>query len=132
MHVGYDEAKAHRLVSGADVIAVPSRFEPCGLTQMYGLRYGTVPIVRRVGGLADTVTDDAGPEDNGSTGFVFDAATPSALLRCVLRAVEVRQDQQRWQRMMLRGMTQSLSWAGPARAYMGLYQDLLARRATKL
>ncbi len=131
-HVGYDEAKAHRLVSGADVIAVPSRFEPCGLTQMYGLRYGTLPIVRRVGGLADTVTDDAGPEDNGSTGFVFDAATPSALLRCVLRAVEVRQDQQRWQRMMLRGMTQSLSWAGPARAYMGLYQDLLARRATKL
>lgn len=128
VHVGYDEAKAHRLISAADVIAVPSRFEPCGLTQMYGLRYGTLPIVRRVGGLADTVVDDSGPEDATSTGFVFDAATPAALLRCVLRAAQVRREPERWMRMMRRAMTQPLSWAGPAREYLALYARALAGR----
>lgn len=128
VHVGYDEAKAHRLISAADAIAVPSRFEPCGLTQMYGLRYGTLPIVRRVGGLADTVIDDSGPDDATSTGFVFDAATPAALLRCVLRAVQARREPERWVRLMRRAMSQSLSWAGPAQEYLALYARVLERR----
>lgn len=128
VHVGYDEAKAHRLISAADAIAVPSRFEPCGLTQMYGLRYGTLPIVRRVGGLADTVVDDTGPGDTSSTGFVFDAATPAALSRCVLRAAQTRREPERWLRLMRRAMSQSLSWAGPAQEYLALYTRVLERR----
>jgi len=123
VHIGYDESRAHQLVAGADVIAVPSRFEPCGLTQMYGLRYGTLPLVRRVGGLGDTV-------DDGRTGFVFDAATPDALAACVRRALALRRDQaDEWRAMMLRAMARELSWAGPAAAYLALYQEARVARA---
>ena len=131
VHIGYDEARAHRLIAGADAIAVPSRFEPCGLTQLYGLRYGTLPIVRRVGGLADTVTD-AGPHSAGGarqavTGFVFDAATAGAFERCVRRAAAHKRDGPGWQAMVYSAMAQSLSWAGPAQQYLQLYRSLLAR-----
>jgi starch synthase len=120
VHIGYDEARAHQLIAGADVIAVPSRFEPCGLTQMYGLRYGTVPVVRRVGGLGDTVSD-------GRTGIVFDAATPAAFEAAVRRAISLRQNDAAWTAMMRAGMSQDLSWARPAREYLALYAE--ARRA---
>ncbi len=123
VHLGYDEARAHRLVAGADVIAVPSRFEPCGLTQMYGLRYGTLPLVRRVGGLADTVIDDRGPDDEGSTGFVFDEARPEALLRAARRALEAHADAARWQAIVQRAMARPLSWREPARQYLELYRS---------
>ena len=125
VHVGYDEARAHRLVAGADVIAVPSRFEPCGLTQLYGLRYGTLPLVRRVGGLADTVIDTASPTGNG---FVFDAATPQALAEAVGRALALRRQPQQWQATMLRAMQAGLDWAGPAREYLALYRHAKAER----
>ena len=121
VHIGYDEARAHRLVAGADAIAVPSRFEPCGLTQMYGLRYGTLPIVRRVGGLADTVRESA---TQPSTGFVFDAATPTALAQAVLRAVTAKRNAAVWQAMMDTAMAQTLSWTGPAGQYLDLYRTL--------
>ncbi|MBK7062296.1 MAG: glycogen synthase GlgA [Rubrivivax sp.] len=133
VHLGYDEARAHRLIAGADAIVVPSRFEPCGLTQMYGLRYGTLPIVRRVGGLADTVTDepDAGGEDTRSTGFVFDAAEPAALAQAVLRALRLRRESPvQWQARMQRAMALRLGWAGPARQYLSLYETALAKRRT--
>jgi len=126
VHVGYDEQRAHQLVAGADVIAVPSRFEPCGLTQMYGLRYGTLPVVRRVGGLADTVCDADGDH---RTGFVFDAATPAAFEAAVRRAQALRRDPAGWQAVMARGMAQDLSWAGPAQAYLALYAQARAARA---
>lgn len=126
VHVGYDEARAHRLVAGADAIAVPSRFEPCGLTQMYGLRYGTLPLVRRVGGLADTVTDADDPA--GGTGFVFDAATPAAFERCALRAAAAKQQVDGWQAMQARAMSRPLSWRQPAEAYLELYEDAVAER----
>lgn len=122
VHIGYDEARAHRLVAGADVIAVPSRFEPCGLTQMYGLRYGTLPVVRRVGGLADTVKDEA-------TGFVFDAATPAAFERAVQRALEAFRQPGRWQALMRSAMAERLSWDGPAREYLALYTGALTTAA---
>ena len=130
VHIGYDEARAHRLIAGADAIAVPSRFEPCGLTQLYGLRYGTLPIVRRVGGLADSVID-AAPHAAGSagpaaTGFVFDAATAGAFERCVRRAAAQKRDRPGWQAMVATAMAQSLSWAGPAQQYLALYRSLLA------
>ena len=124
VRIGYDEARAHRMIAGADAIAVPSRFEPCGLTQLYGLRYGTLPIVRGVGGLADTVVDDRGGDDNRSTGFVFDAATPAAFGRAVARAAQVRTQPARWLAMQRRGMAQDLSWDGPAREYLALYASL--------
>ena len=134
VHIGYDESRAHRLIAGADMIAVPSRFEPCGLTQLYGLRYGTVPVVRRVGGLADTVMDEGGAapgtaQQARQTGFVFDAATSAAFEAAVRRALLMKQSPKAWQRMMRRGMAQDLSWAGPARDYLALYaQALQARR----
>ena len=133
VHIGYDESRAHRLVAAADVIAVPSRFEPCGLTQMYGLRYGTLPIVRRVGGLADTVIDHDDRRRPGmpATGFLFDAATPAAFERAVRRALEVQDLQPEiWAQMMASAMAQPLSWAEPARAYRALYQQLLSRAPT--
>ena len=124
--IGYDEARAHRLIAGGDVIAVPSRFEPCGLTQLYGLRYGTLPVVRRVGGLADTVLDAADVGEDGATGFVFDAAEPWAFEACVRRALQARRQPSTWAAMMRRAMAQSLSWDGPARAYRELYGQALA------
>jgi len=127
VRIGYDENRAHQLVAGADVIAVPSRFEPCGLTQMYGLRYGTVPVVRRVGGLADTVADG---DTDSRTGFVFDAATPGAFEAAVRRAQGLRRDTAAWQAVMRRGMAQDLSWAGPAQAYLALYDQARTARAT--
>ncbi len=128
--VGYDESRAHRLVAGADMIAVPSRFEPCGLTQMYGLRYGTLPLVRRVGGLADTVVDasDKALAETRATGFAFDAATPQALERAVRRALDIKATPARWKAMMATAMAQQLSWQVPARDYLALYDTLLPRK----
>jgi starch synthase len=120
-HVGYDEARAHRVIAGADAILVPSRFEPCGLTQQYGLRYGTVPIVRRVGGLADTVADE-------ETGFVFGDATPRALQACIERALAAYRAPARWQAMMQAGMAQPLDWSGAAQRYLELYEEARAAR----
>lgn len=125
VHVGYDEDRAHRLMAGADAIAVPSRFEPCGLTQMYGLRYGTLPVVRRVGGLADTVQDAALPQGNG---FVFDAATPQALCEAVERARALRAtDPLSWAALQQRAMAADLGWAGAASRYLELYRTLRER-----
>jgi starch synthase len=129
--IGYDEALAHRLVAGSDVILVPSRFEPCGLTQMYGLLYGTLPLVRRVGGLADTVVDATIP--GLATGFVFDAATPAALEQALERAVALYGQPLQWQAMMQRGMVQDFSWDVAARSYLALYKEaLLAKRGVPL
>ncbi len=117
-HIGYDETRAHRLMGGADMILVPSRFEPCGLTQLYGLRYGTVPVVRRVGGLADTVID-------GETGFSFDRAHPGELAHAVRRAVQLYRQPPAWQALMQQGMACDFSWDGPARDYLALYEGAL-------
>jgi starch synthase len=132
VHIGYDEARAHRLVAGADMIAVPSRFEPCGLTQMYGLRYGTVPLVRRVGGLADTVVDadEANLAAGTATGVLFDAATPRALLQAMGRALALHRAGAPWKALMRRGMAQPLAWGQPARDYLALYGQALATKRT--
>jgi starch synthase len=124
VRIGYDEALAHRLIAGADAIVVPSRFEPCGLTQLYALRYGTLPVVRRVGGLADTVVDADEPalQAERATGFVFDAATPLALDTALQRAATLFAQTARWQRVMQRAMAQDHSWQGAATRYMALYE----------
>jgi starch synthase len=126
--LGYDEIGAHRLIAGADMILVPSRFEPCGLTQMYGLRYGTVPIVRRVGGLADTVHDAGDGAATEGNGFVFDQAQPRALHDAVLRAFAAYRQPAAWKKLMQRGMREDLSWDGPARHYLALYEKVCGNR----
>ena len=125
VRIGYDEALAHRLIAGADAIIVPSRFEPCGLTQLYGLRYGTLPVVRRTGGLADTVTDATATPERG-TGFSFDAVTPVALADAIRRAVRVFADGVAWNRLIDRAMAQDHSWSTASREYRDLYAALLA------
>ncbi len=121
VRIGYDEGLAHRLIAGGDAIAVPSRFEPCGLTQLYGLRYGTLPVVRRVGGLADTVVDAS--DAARATGFVFDAATPEALAEALARVADTYRSPAVWQTMMRRAMAQDFSWDGAAAAYLALYAE---------
>ena len=123
----YDEPLAHRMIAGADALLVPSRFEPCGLTQLYALRYGTLPVVRAVGGLADTVVDatDGAVEADLATGFMFGPATPAALAHALGRAVSAYRDQKLWRRLMRRGMAQNFSWDAAATQYMALYREAL-------
>ncbi len=131
VRIGYDETTAHRLIAGADALLVPSRFEPCGLTQLYALRYGSVPVVRRVGGLADTVVD-ATPQalaEDRATGFAFDAATPAALEGAVHRAVTAFRSPAVWQQLLQRGMAQEFSWSESAKTYLALYREMLSPQA---
>lgn len=130
VRVGYDESLAHRLLAGADLMLVPSRFEPCGLTQLYALRYGTLPLVRRVGGLADTVVDadEAALREGRATGIAFDAATPAALEAAIERAVGLFAQPERWRALMRSSMAQDFSWDGAARGYLDLYAGLLTPR----
>ncbi len=124
---GYDEALAHRLQAGADAMVVASRFEPCGLTQLYALRYGCVPVVAATGGLVDTVTDaDADPEHG--TGLVFAAGDADALRGAFHRAAALWQDRDRWRALQGRGMAADLGWERAARAYVAVYERALARR----
>jgi starch synthase len=116
----YDTALAHKVEAGADVFLMPSRTEPCGLTQMYSLRYGTVPIVRATGGLVDTVEDDDGVTGQG-TGFRFGPADPPALLGAVDRALAALGDQARWRALMRRGMSRDFGWERSAQRYVELY-----------
>jgi starch synthase len=122
-HIGYDEERAHLIEAGADMFLMPSRFEPCGLNQIYSLRYGTPPIVRRTGGLADTVVDTntetlaAGT----ATGFVFGEATEQALLEAVGRAVKLYRQPKSWKRLMTTAMAQDFSWDTSARQYLRIY-----------
>jgi len=119
---GYDEPLAHQIQAGADLLLVPSRFEPCGLTQLCALRYGTVPVVRRTGGLADTVIDASRGKEG--TGFVFEAPTSLALSGAVSRAVEVYRKRTTWRALQRRAMEQDFSWSRAAREYLDLYREL--------
>jgi len=118
----FDEGLAHRMEAGADLFLMPSLFEPCGLNQMYSLRYGTVPVVRAVGGLADTVEDFDG-KDRG-TGFAFGEYSPRAFLTAVRRALDVFRDAAAWRGIQDRGMAQDNSWGQRAERYETLYWEL--------
>jgi starch synthase len=124
--IGYDENLAHLIYAGSDIILVPSRFEPCGLTQLYALRYGALPLVRRVGGLADTVVDAnaATLADGVATGFAFDDDSSPALMSAVGRATTLFGQREIWRRMVRRAMTRDFSWASAARQYSAIYQAL--------
>ncbi len=126
VQVGYDEQLAHQIVAGADVFAIPSRYEPCGLTQLYSLRYGTLPLVRNVGGLADTVVNSTTETiaNNTANGFVFDEASPDALYESILHAASCFADKNLWQNLQSSAMKQDFSWGRSARNYLRLYQGL--------
>jgi starch synthase len=128
--LGYDEGLAHQIEAGADIFLMPSRFEPCGLNQIYSQRYGTVPIVRHTGGLADTVTDTTPEtlENKTATGFSFTATTAAALLAAVTRALQYYHDPDAWQQIIASGMKQDFSWKRSAERYLELYSHVLARQ----
>ena len=129
--IGYDEALAHAIMAGADVILVPSRFEPCGLTQLYGLRYGTVPMVHRVGGLADTVVDAVPPnlETGRATGILFDEFSTQGLRGALRRAFDLKAQPRAWRRIQQTAMQQRFDWRAPAGRYVALYRSLLPHGA---
>lgn len=123
----FDEPLAHRIEAGADLFLMPSRYEPCGLNQLYSLRYGTVPLVRKTGGLADTVVPyvpGLGP-GSAATGFSFEKPEPEVLLSAILLALRVYRDKKEWTGLMRRGMQQDFSWRRAARQYVDLYERAL-------
>ncbi len=128
VRLDYDEALAHRIFGGSDVTLVPSRFEPCGLTQLYGLKYGSLPLVRRVGGLADTVvdTDLESLDDRSATGFVFDNFDTTDYRRAVRRAFALYRRRADWSRVRQNGMRIASGWEQSALLYRDLYASLLS------
>lgn len=129
--LGYNEAGAHLIEAGTDVFLMPSRFEPCGLNQMYSQRYGAVPLVRRVGGLADTVEDanTVNLEQGTATGIVFKEATADALFEAISRSLALHQDKPSWSKVQRAGMTRDFSWEASAQGYLDIYDLALEDRA---
>ena len=120
VRIGFQESLGHRLQAGADILLAPARFEPCGLTQLYALRYGTAPVVRRTGGLADTVTDTEFTE-SAATGFVFEDADSTGLMGAVERALALYKEPLAWRRLQLKGMEEDFGWTASAERYVALY-----------
>lgn len=123
----FDEGLAHRIEAGADLFIMPSRYEPCGLSQLYSLRYGTVPVVRMTGGLADTVVNytPRSFKENRATGFSFTDSNATSFLTCLLLALSVYRKKPDWQRIVETGMGQDLSWARSAATYIQAFEELL-------
>lgn len=127
VNLEFDETLSRRIYAGADLLLVPSRYEPCGLAQLIALQYGTIPLVRRTGGLADTVTDVGVDPENGN-GFTFDMLTGEKMLDAIDRALELYRDEGRWQDVMRRGMNADHSWDRSAIEYERLYRTALENR----
>jgi len=128
--IGYDEPLAHRIEAASDIYLMPSTFEPCGLNQLYSLRYGTLPVVTRVGGLADTVTDasEKNIENGTGNGFVLETQTTPALLSAVKRALMLFQKTEVWRQLQINAMRGDFSWQASAERYIALYQQALKKR----
>ena len=127
VHIGYNERLAHRVEAGIDAFVMPSRYEPCGLNQMYSMAYGTPPVVRRTGGLADSVVD-AGTESHlatGATGFIFDRSDAGSLLHAIRRAKRAYENGPRWRQIQVNGMARDSSWDASAGHYVELYRQML-------
>ena len=125
--IAYDNMIAHKIEAGADMFLMPSRYEPCGLNQIYSLRYGTVPIVRATGGLDDTIVQ-FNPATGTGTGFKFEPYKSTALLACVREALKVFQDQKSWRKLQVNGMSKDFSWKASAAAYVAVYEEARGAR----
>jgi len=128
VRIGYDEPLAHLIEAAADAFLMPSRFEPCGLNQMYSQRYGTPPIARATGGLADTIVD-ATPDAlaaGTATGFLFEEESPLALLAAIERAVELYREPKAWRQIQRTGMATDFGWGPAARRYAEVYAEAVA------
>jgi starch synthase len=121
--VGFDDELAHRIIAGSDILLVPSLYEPCGLTQIYAMKYGTVPVVRAVGGLEDTIMDVADFPGRGN-GFKFKQHNPLSLVNAVRRAVEVFEQPRKWRKIVAAGMALDFSWNKSAEQYLALYREI--------
>lgn len=126
IHVGYDELKSHRVMAGSDIILLPSRYEPCGLTQLYGLRYGTLPLVHRVGGLADTVVNSSveNLKAGTATGFTFDGFFYEAFMGSIRHAFSLFQQKKEWQQIQRNAMRQQFTWDAAAQHFLPLYEQV--------
>jgi starch synthase len=122
VNIRFDNKLAHLIEAGADMFLMPSRYEPCGLNQMYSLKYGTVPVVRETGGLADTICN-YDPKTGEGNGFTFKAYKSKDMVNTIKRAVKTFQDQETWTKIQKTGMTADYSWDLSAKKYMDLYQN---------
>lgn len=125
--IGFDEPLAHRLIAGADILLMPSLYEPCGLTQLYALRYGAVPVVRATGGLADTVVNYE-PRGRGATGFTFQDFSAAAMMQALGAALRAFGRPRTWARLQANGMARDFSWSASADRYLELYQQLMKKK----
>jgi starch synthase len=128
VRIAYDETLAHKILAGSDMVLMLSRSEPCGLNQIYGMKYGTVPVVRETGGLDDSV-DDWNPESGEGTGFKFHGYEPENLMQALGRAFAAFSDKPQWRKIMLNGMSKDFSWTVPAERYIQIYQEIVRRRS---
>ena len=128
--IGYNEQLSHQIMAGCDIFMMPSRFEPCGLNQMYGLRYGTPPVITNTGGLADSVQDsnELSIKNKTATGFVMTEASPMALLSATERALSYYQDKNIWEQIQGNGMRKNLDWTESAKTYMAMYKEILKKQ----
>jgi starch synthase len=123
IHVGYDNRLSHLITAGSDMFLMPSRYEPCGLNQMYSLNYGTIPIVRKTGGLADTIKDiDQYPSEGN--GITFDEYSPEALLNTIKKAIEIYSNKELRFKIIQRGMSEDFSWKKSAKKYLEIYEKV--------
>jgi starch synthase len=126
--ITYDEMLAHKVQAGSDMVLMPSRSEPCGLNQIYGMKYGTVPVVRATGGLDDTVQEWSAATEIG-TGFRFQDYRPEAFLQALRSALGAFADKKQWRKLMRNGMERDYSWTNPAKEYIQLYEEIVRRRS---
>lgn len=126
VQVKYDNVMAHKVEAGSDMFLMPSRYEPCGLNQIYSLKYGTIPVVRATGGLEDTIDEQP---DGGGNGFKFWGYSADGLLDALQRALTLFHDKEAWTKMMQRGMAQDFAWDGPAQEYIRLYERVIQNRS---
>lgn len=126
IHIAFDNQLAHLITAGADMFLMPSKYEPCGLNQLYALKYGTVPIARETGGLADTISNYTTENANNATGFTFKQFTGPVLLNAIKTALSVYKDSKTWSRLMKNGMSQDWSWEHSAQEYLKIYKNLLS------
>jgi len=126
VNIGFDNRLAHRIYAGSDIFLMPSRYEPCGLGQLIAMSYGTIPVARRTGGLADTITD-YNPNTGTGTGFLFDEYSPKAMINSLKRAIGFYNNKRHWQRIMYNSMSKRYTWRRSAQKYLTLYRKALSK-----